>query len=76
MFSTAPKPNPELFGSVPLDHMTGYSRRQLSTELDLTPNKNSTFAFAGWGIGLPLARLYARYFGKLVEHFHNVAAHI
>ena len=27
------------------------------------PEGGTTFAFAGYGMGLPLSRLYARYFG-------------
>ncbi|CAM9933725.1 unnamed protein product [Ectocarpus sp. 4 AP-2014] len=65
MYSTAPKPTASQLTGVPLDHMSGMRLKEEEAALirATEPEPGETFAFAGYGMGLPLSRLYARYFG-------------
>ncbi|CAB1096941.1 unnamed protein product [Ectocarpus sp. CCAP 1310/34] len=65
MYSTAPKPTASQLTGVPLDHMSGMRLKEEEAALNRAtePEPGETFAFAGYGMGLPLSRLYARYFG-------------
>ncbi|CAN0418257.1 unnamed protein product [Ectocarpus sp. 12 AP-2014] len=65
MYSTAPKPTASQLTGVPLDHMSGMRLKEEEAALTRAtePEPGETFAFAGYGMGLPLSRLYARYFG-------------
>ncbi|CAM9094422.1 unnamed protein product [Phaeothamnion confervicola] len=71
MYSSAPAPSADQFGGAPLEHMAGRIAMGPASAAAAAgrarEDASSKYAFAGYGMGLPLSRLYAQYFGGTLK---------